>query len=213
MNSNSSNRKSHPNKKTAGLSAQIATIAESEEPQNTLPPAEWVGEMAIRILDKHADLKSCSGTLPQTAVLANEIAHNAAVCEALNIYRKAQEELARRKLVMPPVPAGLTERELSSKRVTFERGCKLITGKTRRDRAEAKYMIWREWEIGMTGDCDGMPEVEAGFSLVQLAKANAAYRKYFKTAFDRHRCRIWPKGRHKSAISRQAPSRSQTPKR
>lgn len=177
--------------KTSAADSQTAKSEAGDKNLQPLPSAEWIAEMVIRILgdDLHPERRRAKRAKTRNVFqdLEDESTRNSAVCEALQIYRAAQQELARCKKVPPPLPLGLTTKERTSGHVTFERGCKLITGEERRDRAEEKYIIWREWDMGQTDNWDGMPEVEQGFSLTYLASANAAYEKYFKKALACHK--------------------------
>jgi len=181
----SSKRKAVP-----GGTRATKTEPEGKTPE-PLPTAEWIAEMVMRILgdDLHpersrarrGEKSDCFKELRQATTRSSVVAN------VMNIYRAAQEELARRRRVPPPIPEGLTKKERETGHVTFERGCKIITGETRRDRAEEKYIIWREWEMGQMDDWDGMPEAEEGFGLTHLAEVNARFKKYFKISLASHK--------------------------
>ena len=172
--------------------------------------------MVVRILgsDLHPNRRTEKKDILLTSLGLDprESARNSAVTEAINIYRAAQKELARRRRVPPPLPDGVTVKELERKHVTFERGCKLITGLEKRDRAEEKYIIWREWEMGQRDDWDGMPEAEHGFSLTYLAEANASFQKYFKKALAWHKRQKRKNGGQKLKNSGQKVAKGRTNK-
>jgi len=202
--------------KTSGGSAKNEADGTEDKKQEFLPSPEWVGEMVVQILgaNLHPDQrkKQTDTFLSRTGWDQRQADRVSAEDEAIQTYSTAMRRLERRGRVSPPPPEGVTPKERVSGHVTFERGCKLITGEERRDRAKEKYTIWREWEMGETDIWDGMPEIQHGFSLFHLAEANASYEKYFKKALADHKRRKKQNSRQKAKNSGQIPGGRRTKK-
>jgi hypothetical protein len=193
------------------------TAAKKKQPNNSraaavapkpvsLPSAEWLAEVAAGILSTYLDpmrkKTRFDADMDDLLELDPDMMVRPAVDTALHLHRVAQEALARITMTPIPLPEGLTAKEKETGRVSFERGCKLITGEEVRKRALKKYNLWRDWDADLTDDWESlMEEKEKGFYVSQLAEKKAAFEKNFKKALALQK-------RQKASESGQTPKKS-----
>lgn len=147
------------------------------------PTAEWLAEMAIRIagplLRPSTKFKDQMDEYWESSRIQKAASYG--LSTALEIYRKAHSLTEPRKHPGPlPPPKDLNAKEKKTGAVGFVRGIKFITGEKRRDRAEEKYIHWRERQMNERDDFDGMPELKDGFRVANLSLLKAAYETFSK---------------------------------
>ena len=155
-----------------------------------MPSPEWLSEMAILL--SGPDLLGGDRGRPRRGVeLVNprEILFSkmrSAVECAHEFYRISQSHLRReQEKDSPPVlPSGLSKNDLKKGRVSFQKGCRLITSQKKTSRAIQNYLDWEEWRQGAEDDFGPAHGGNDGFSTTEVADLSKRYKKTWKKALD-----------------------------
>lgn len=170
-------KKKEPNRSfavTANKSKPSQPISQSDFP---LPTAEWVVEMATRLLFLSNVTAHQTGI--KWVVACHEVliglreAH--AALKAEQHFRSSEAE--RQQLFASKLSSLLSPKERKLGKVSFAKGCKIITGDTKRLRAESKWRAFEpRWNAGNRRDGIPVPNYEVeGFGLVELTMLMRSY--------------------------------------
>jgi hypothetical protein len=140
-------RKTAKTRKTGNRPAPQTTKSERKE-DVSLPPPEWLAEMASRLFNKDArQIRIGCGGLDvrwveasRQGLAAYKAAHHVLHYEKLN--RQIETEVNH---ILETLRPQLTEEEISRERVEYFKACKLITGEERKDRADDRFTKLTYW--------------------------------------------------------------------
>lgn len=161
--------------------------------KETLPSAEWLSEMAIMLVGRdllnhsHRKIRSAFELINAREILLTKM--RGAVQRAHEFYRISQDHLQRVQAKDSPVvlPSGLSKTDLKKGRVSFQKGCRLITGQKKTSRAIQNYLGWEEWRQGAEDNFGPVHGENDGFSTTEIADLSKRYQKTWKKALDAKR--------------------------
>jgi hypothetical protein len=176
------------------------------------PSPEWLAEMGARILaaENFPLIKASTEHMLGAGAEPEEVSLNiySGMVAAYRLYREARRvldyisETDKALLVVPFF--SLRERETG--RVEFGRGCQLITGETKRQRAIQKYSDWAV-TVGIAPVIDGkpcpQPNKDSGFLTSTIVPAMMLYEDFSKKPLDLEKSQYAPHPGHNAKTVRQ----------
>jgi len=167
--------------------------AKTIKAKETMPSPEWLSEMAILLSgpdllgrDRDRPLRAVELVNLRETLLAKM---RSAVEFAHEFYRISQGHLRWEQERDSPVvlPSGLSKTDLKKGRVSFQKGCRLITGQKKTSRAIQNYLGWEEWRQGAEDNFGPVYGENDGFSTTEVADFSKHYKKTWKKALDAKR--------------------------